>query len=124
MSILRKLFGYPIEEKELTENYSGDGTDENQPKEARDRIVFEKLIDNTKAQELADKVIAGEPLVLNFEDLGVAESNQIIAFLSGVIYSIGGVNLRMTKKIFIFSKSENMDDGSIMHFYNQYREEA
>ncbi len=124
MSILRKLFGYPIEEKELTENYDGNETGDNQPKEARDRIIFEKLVDNSKAQDLAAKLVAGEPLVINFEDLGVNESNQLIAFLSGVIYATGGVNLQMTKKIFIFSKDENMENGSIMHFYNQYREEA
>jgi|GEM_PF-3414416 len=119
MSILKKLLGYPVPEKtEEVEKPIEDGA-----KTARDRIVFEKLVDNDKAQELADKLIEGQPLVINLEDLSVNESNQIIAFLSGVTYTLGGINLQMTRRIFIFTIKENLDDGSIMQFYNQYREE-
>ncbi|QVK20019.1 cell division protein SepF [Mycoplasmatota bacterium] len=124
MSIIKKLLGYPVDDKELKEEYSKSEDIEQKDKEAKDKIIFEKMLDTSKAQELADKLIEGYPLVINFEDLGVHESNQMIAFLSGVSYTLQGINLQMTKKIFIFSKSENLEDGSIMHFYNQYREET
>ncbi|XMB66193.1 cell division protein SepF [Mycoplasmatota bacterium zrk1] len=124
MSILKKLLGYPVDDKELKEEYGKSEDIEQKDKEAKDKIIFEKMLDTSKAQELADKLIEGYPLVINFEDLGVHESNQMIAFLSGVSYTLQGINLQMTKKIFIFSKSENLEDGSIMHFYNQYREET
>jgi cell division inhibitor SepF len=116
MSFLKKMLGYPEEEKKTKDIY------EKVDEDAREGMEFLKLVSAAQAQELADKVMAGKPLVVNFEDVDVSEANQVIAFLSGIVYVINGVNLQMQKKVFLFSNSENLEDGSIMDFYNQYKE--
>ncbi|XMB85098.1 cell division protein SepF [Mycoplasmatota bacterium WC44] len=123
MSILKKLLGYPLDEKELNETYGKVESNDEEAIDAKDRIVFEMPTTSEKAQTYADMLIDGEPLVINFEKLDLEEANQMIAFLSGVTYTIDGINLHMNSKIFIFSRKENLEDGSIMHFYNQYRRE-
>lgn len=116
MSFLKKMFGYPEQEKKAVDAY--ESVDEN----AREQIDFVKLESATQAQELANSLMAGTPLVVNFEEVDVASANSVIAFLSGIVYAINGVNLQMQKKVFLFSRSENMKDGSIMEFYEQYKE--
>lgn len=116
MSFLKKMLGYPEEEKKVSDIY------ERVEEDARESMEFLKLESAAQAQELADKIMDGTPLVINFEDVDVSEANQVIAFLSGIIYCIDGINLQMQKKVFLFSKSENLEDGSIMDFYNQYKE--
>ncbi len=117
MSFLKKMLGYPEEEKQTAEIY-----EKNADETARDSVDFIKMTPEIKAQELADKIIKGIPMVINFEDVDVSLANQIIAFLSGITYILEGINLQMQKKVFLFSKSENLEDGSIMDFYNQYKE--
>lgn len=116
MSFLKKILGYPEEEKKTKDIY------ESVEEDSREQIEFLKLENVAQAQELADKILAGKPLVINFEDVDVLEANQVIAFLSGVVYVVGGANLQMQKKVFLFTKPENLEDGSIMEFYNQYKE--
>ncbi len=116
MSFLKKMLGYPEEEKKTKDIY------ERVDEDAREQMEFLKLASASEAQELADKIIDGKSLVINFEDVDVSEANQVIAFLSGIVYVIKGVNLQMQKKVFLFTRSENLEDGSIMDFYNQYKE--
>jgi cell division inhibitor SepF len=116
MSFLKKMFGYPEQEKKAMDAY--ESVDEN----AREQIEFVKLESASQAQELANKLLASTPMVVNFEEVDVASANSVIAFLSGIIYAIEGVNLQMQKKVFLFSRQENMKDGSIMEFYEQYKE--
>lgn len=117
MSFLKKMLGYPEEEKDTKDIYEKN-TDEN----ARESMEFVKMTSSIQAQDLADQIMEGTPLVINFEEVDVSLANQIISFLSGIIYVVDGINLQMQKKVFLFSRNENLEDGSIMDFYNQYKE--
>jgi|GEM_PF-1313928 len=78
-------------------------------------IIFEQLIDaqDDKLTMLATKLINGSPLILNFEQLSIDDSNRVVAFLSGVIYTIEGEILTIKEKIFLFGPKEVYDDGSV-----------
>jgi len=118
MNILKKMLGYPAD-SQTTHEY-------NKKKDVniqRDLLEFVKVTSANQALSLADQILEGTPLVVNFEDLSVSEANQMIAFLSGVVYSINGTNLQMQAKVFLFTKDENLKDGTIMEFYQEYKEE-
>jgi cell division inhibitor SepF len=119
MSLFKKLMGYPADDASKPHNY-------HQKKEVnmqRDLIEFVKITSSDQAVGLADQLLDRVPLVVNFEDLGVSESNQMIAFLSGVVYSMDGTNLQLRSKVFLFTADENLKDGTIMEFFHEYKEE-
>lgn len=93
-------------------------------KTAFDRIVFEDL--DTDEDEyivsLANEVINGNPLVINFEKLDVDEANKVIAFLSGVIFAVGGKIERIKSRIFLFARMQEFKDGTLKQFIADYKE--
>ncbi|MBN2300277.1 MAG: cell division protein SepF [Acholeplasmataceae bacterium] len=86
-----------------------------------DQIIFEKLENDDDAYltGLADQMLEGHPLILNFEPLDIDQANKVIAFLSGVIYVIKGEIVNVQEKVFMFATSDVYDDGSIEDFLKE-----
>jgi cell division inhibitor SepF len=83
-----------------------------------DQIVFEKLSsdDDKYLIKLADQMINGHPLILNFDTLDIDQANKVIAFLSGVVYAIGGEILNVKEKVFMFANQDVYLDGTMDDF--------
>lgn len=86
-----------------------------------DKIIFEKLNsdDDHYLTNLADQMIAGAPLILNFEPLDVDQANKVIAFFSGVVYAITGEIVHIQEKVFLFANKDVYKDGSIEGFLKE-----
>jgi cell division inhibitor SepF len=84
-------------------------------------IVFEKLTsdDDKFLTALADQMIAGQPLILNFEPLDIDQANKVIAFLSGVVYAIQGEIVNVQEKVFMFAAKDVYEDGSMEDFLKE-----
>ena len=117
MSIFKKMLGYPAEETSQV-----DYTKSESNELARDMIEFVKVESAEEVLSLADKLLGGYPLVINFQEVPVSEANQIISFLSGIIYAKGGVNSSMQPKVFLFALDSVLEDGSVLEFYEEYKE--
>ncbi|VEU80826.1 cell division protein SepF [Haploplasma axanthum] len=78
-------------------------------------IIFEQLedADDTHLTRLATELINGKPLVINLEQLDIDGANKVIAFLSGVIYTIEGEISNIKEKIFLFGPTDVYTDGSV-----------
>lgn len=92
-------------------------------KTAFDRIIFEDLDtdEDDYIVSLANEVINGNPLVINFENLDVDEANKVIAFLSGVIFAVGGKIERINSRIFLFARTQEFKDGTLKQFVADYK---
>jgi len=84
-----------------------------------DFITMEKQID---VINLANKLLKGVPLIINFEEYEPIEANKIITFLSGVIYAIDGEIEVIQPQIFLFATKEDYKDGSLRKFVKEYKE--
>jgi len=86
-----------------------------------DKLVFEKLSsdDDYYLTALADQMIAGFPLILNFEPLEIDQANKVIAFFSGVVYAIKGEIVHIQEKVFLFANKDVYKDGSIEGFLKE-----
>ena len=84
-----------------------------------DFITMEKEIDVMK---LANKLLKGVPLIINFEEYEPIEANKIITFLSGVIYALDGEIEVIQPEIFLFATKEDYKDGSLRKFVKEYKE--
>ncbi len=89
---------------------------------AYERTEFIKIDDDTDVFELADKLMYRRPLILNFEDFDLVESNRYILFLSGVIYALDGDVEAIRERIFAFATKRDLKDKSLRKFINKYKE--
>lgn len=90
---------------------------------AFDRIIFEDLdiADDPYIVSLANELINGNPLVINFENLDIDDANKVISFLSGVIFAINGKIEKINKRIFLFARIQDFKDGSLKQFIADYK---
>ncbi|MDY0295218.1 MAG: cell division protein SepF [Acholeplasmataceae bacterium] len=86
-----------------------------------DQIVFEKLSsdDDLYLTGLADKLMSGMPLILNFEFLDIDQANKAIAFFSGIVYAIKGEIVNIQEKVFMFATKDVYDDGTMDDFLKE-----
>lgn len=86
-----------------------------------EKIIFEKLNsdDDHYLTALADQMIDGSPLILNFDTLDVDQANKVIAFFSGVVYAITGEIVHIQEKVFLFANKDVYKDGTIDEFLKE-----
>jgi cell division inhibitor SepF len=91
-------------------------------KNAMNRAQFIKVDPNTDVYELANTLLKGIPLVLNFEKQDVEAANPFIVFLSGVTYAIDGVVEMIQEKIYVFALKSDLKDKSLRSFIDDNKE--
>ncbi|MFW5842026.1 MAG: cell division protein SepF [Bacillota bacterium] len=91
-------------------------------KTAYSRTEFIKMEDDIDVFDLADKLMLRNPLIVNFEDYNVIESNRVIMFLSGVIYALDGEVEVLREKIFAFATKPDLKDKTLRKFIAKYKE--
>jgi len=84
-----------------------------------DRLIMTKMEDDDQqAAKLADSLMAGEPLVINFEGLDLLSENKMLAFFTGVTYAMGANPKKINKTTYMFARREDYLDGSLQDFLN------
>lgn len=86
-----------------------------------DKVEFYRVEDNGNALKLADKLLFGIPLCLDFRDCPRDDANEVITFLSGVIYSLDGSAKKIQGDIFLFARKIDYRDGSLKEFIDRYK---
>ncbi|CCV64445.1 predicted cell division protein SepF [Alteracholeplasma palmae J233] len=83
-----------------------------------DKIIIKQLEtdEDSVILDLADKLIDGAPLILNFDLLNVDAANKVIAFFSGVVYTLKGNIETINETVFLFANEEAFLDGSLKRF--------
>jgi len=91
-------------------------------RKAVDRIGFVTMSKKEDVMKLANKLLKGIPLIINFEEFELIEANKVITFLSGVIYAIDGEIEMIQPLIFLFATKTDYKDGSLRKFVGEYKE--
>ena len=80
-----------------------------------EKLIMEQLVNDDDAfiTDLARKMMAGSPLILNFENLHIDRANKVIAFMSGVVYAINGHIVEINEATYLFGNQDLYQDGSI-----------
>ncbi len=89
---------------------------------AIDRVKFIKMSTEIDVMKIADQLMIGTPVIMNFEEFNDIESNKIITFLSGVTYAIDGEIEQIQPQIFLFATKQDYKDGSLRKFVKEYKE--
>ncbi len=91
-------------------------------KKAIDRVEFVVMEKQVDVMKLANKLLKGVPLIVNYEDYNEIEANKVITFLSGVIYALDGEIEVIQPTIFLFATKTDFKDGSLRKFVEDYKE--
>lgn len=87
----------------------------------QEQIVFDKVMHagDDYLLKQADLIIASKPLVLNFDELDIDESNKAIAFLSGIVYATKGQVIVLKDKVMLFARDLCFEDGTLKLFIEE-----
>ena len=86
----------------------------------RNKIDFIKVEDDTHTFKLADKLMEGGILCLDFNDCPKEQSERVLDFLAGVNYATDGLVKPMKKNIFLFALKEHYRDPEIKEFISKF----
>lgn len=89
---------------------------------AAKRLEFVMFQSETNIYTLADKLLKGVPIMINFEEYEDFESNKALTFLSGVTYAIDGEIEQIQPRIFLFATKKDFTDKSLRKFVEDYKE--
>ena len=91
-------------------------------KNAIDRVEFITMERQVDVMKLANKLLVGVPLIVNYDNYDPIEANKVITFLSGVIYALDGEIEVIQPTIFLFATKTDYKDGSLRKFVSEYKE--
>lgn len=76
---------------------------------------------NEQMLELADSILGRCPVLVNFDRMkDTNKCNQVLSFLSGVIYSINGESYQIGKESYLIASDEAFQDGSLHKWIKQF----
>ena len=100
--------------------------------EEEQKVLEEKVLEKDKIMfaqaKNDDQVLASyvnslkekKPVCLNFDLLDVKEANKALAFMTGACFALGGSIFEIDETTYLFALEENLQDGSIDDFLNNF----
>ena len=88
-----------------------------------DDITFIKVNDNKSIYKYADLIMHREPVVLNFTDALISEANEVLIFLSGVLYACDGEIVKIQDKIYLMAQKSDLLGSTLKKFVDEYRKD-
>lgn len=110
--------------KKRKDNKVGNADDiNNTTMTAFDKIQFIAVEDSSDDTllDISNKILDGYPVLVNFEKLGLQESNNMLSFLSGVVYATEGQTLRIQPRLFLLGRKEEFEDGTLYQYYEDLK---
>lgn len=66
--------------------------------------------------KICDTILSGKPVLANLDNIDLDECNFMLAFISGVVYACDGESIQISKKLFLFARKEEYEDGSLKQY--------
>lgn len=89
-----------------------------------DDITFLKVNDNKHIYQYAELIMHREPIVLNFTDTLISEANEVLIFLSGVLYACDGEIVKIQDKIYLMAQKSDLLGETLRKFIDEYRKDS
>ncbi len=86
-------------------------------------LTFVKVNDNKDVYKYAEVIMHRMPIVLNFTDCLISEANEVLMFLTGVLYACDGEIVKIQDKIYLMAQKSDLLGPTLMRFVNDYRKQ-
>ena len=85
-----------------------------------DSLEFYRIQDASKIYDYAEKIMHRIPIVINFTDCLITEANEVLMFLTGVLYACDGEIVKIQDKIYLMAQKNDLNGPTLKRFISQY----
>jgi len=86
-----------------------------------DDLKFYRVTDSKAIYDYAEQIMHRYPIVLNFTDCLISEANEVLMFLSGVLYACDGEIVQIQDKIYLLAQKSDLLGPTLTKFINDYK---
>jgi cell division inhibitor SepF len=86
-----------------------------------DDIKFFRVTDSKAIYDYAELIMHRLPIVLNFSDCLISEANEVLMFLTGVLYACDGEIVKIQDKIYVMAQKSDLNGETLNKFINDYK---
>ncbi len=83
-------------------------------------IKFLKIQNATKIYDYAELIMHRIPIVINFTDCLITEANEVLLFLTGVLYACDGEIVKIQDKIYLMAQKLDLQGPVLQKFINEF----
>jgi len=66
--------------------------------------------------KVSDTILKQKAVLANFDKVKDVDCNYMLAFISGVVYSLGGEVITLGERLFLFAGKSEFEDGSLHQY--------
>lgn len=83
-------------------------------------LKFYRIQDTSGIYDYAEMVMHRQPIVLNFSDCLITEANEVLMFLTGVLYACDGEIAKIQDKIYLMAQKSDLNGPTLQKFIHDY----
>lgn len=88
-----------------------------------DELKFYRVTDSKGIYDYAEQIMHRYPIVLNFTDCLISEANEVLLFLTGVLYACDGEVVKIQDKIYLMAQKSDLLGPTLTKFINDYKKQ-
>lgn len=83
-------------------------------------VKFLKIQNATKIYDYAELIMHRVPIVINLTDCLITEANEVLLFLTGVLYACDGEIVKIQDKIYLMAQKQDLQGPVLQKFVNEF----
>jgi len=83
-------------------------------------LKFYRVQDTSGIYDYAEMIMHRLPIVLNFSDCLITEANEVLMFLTGVLYACDGEIVKIQDKIYLMAQKSDLLGPTLQKFIHDY----
>ncbi|MDD3122305.1 MAG: cell division protein SepF [Candidatus Izemoplasmatales bacterium] len=84
-------------------------------------VKFYRVQDSKGIYDYAEIIMHRVPIVLNLENCLISEANEVLLFLSGVLYACDGEVVKIQDKIYLMAQKSDLNGPTLKRFVSDYQ---
>lgn len=84
-------------------------------------VKFYRVQDSTAIYDYAEVIMHRVPIVLNFDNCLISEANEVLLFLTGVLYACDGEVVKIQDKIYLMAQKTDLAGPTLKRFVAEYQ---
>lgn len=84
-------------------------------------LKFYRIQDTSGIYDYAEMIMHRLPIVLNFSDCTIPEANEVLMFLTGVLYACDGEIVKIQDRIYLMAQKTDLNGPTLQKFIHDYQ---
>lgn len=84
-------------------------------------VKFYRVQDSKGIYDYAETIMHRVPIVLNFDNCLISEANEVLLFLTGVLYACDGEVIKIQDKIYLMAQKSDLAGPTLKRFVSEYQ---